>query len=155
MDLIVALIVQCSRRKGNHLFLARLTTRSYWMVNLGSPPILNPLASTKQRYSAVFYRAPFPSSPKNKTLETLRSQGFILVDDTGLDPVTSHMSSGMRYFLHGILIEFSSCVHSLILIDHYGTLQYDNYCRHRTVIRLCRAARQFFPFPGMLLCGLI
>jgi len=35
---------------------------------------------------------------KTKTLEALQLQGFVLVDDTGLEPVTSRTSSGRRYF---------------------------------------------------------
>ena len=38
------------------------------------------------------------SGLKTKTLEALQLQGFVLVDDTGLEPVTSRTSSGRRYF---------------------------------------------------------
>lgn len=39
-----------------------------------------------------------------------------------------------------VLVDVSGDAHSLILIAHYGKLQYNNCCRHKTGIWLCRTA---------------
>ena len=58
------------------------------------------------------------SGLKTKTLEALQLQGFVLVDDTGLEPVTSRTSSGCS----------TSCANHPNSMDYY-TRSY-LFCQH-------------------------
>ena len=76
---------------------------------------------------------------KTKTLEALQLQGFVLVDDTGLEPVTSRTSSGFPWFSKSKNSAFPMV--SAIFNNRYDT------DRHRSVSYFCRTVPGLFFFP--------